>query len=79
MDFPPSHATDAESGSADYRPPIWANKDAWDGHRALISHLYAEKPLPEVMRTMEVGHGFRATLVVLPTNTTKFHRSLTQV
>lgn len=61
MDFPPSHATDAESGSADYRPPIWANKDAWDGHRALISHLYAEKPLPEVMRTMEVGHGFRAT------------------
>lgn len=63
MDLPsPPAAAAAVSESAGSLPKGWAAKDAWNAHRALISHLYANNTLPEVMRIMEAKHGFKATL-----------------
>lgn len=67
MDLSPPLAAVAGTAPAGYRPNVWATKDAWDGHRALISHLYADRSLPEVMCIMEAKHGFKATLFHLPT------------
>ena len=47
------------------KPNGWATKQHWARHQAIIKQLYSieKKPLAEVMRLMEILHGFRATSV----------------
>lgn len=55
MDLPYPSAAVVEFAPAGCKPNVWANKDAWDWHRAQNSHLSAEKTLPEVVRIMEAS------------------------
>ena len=72
--FQPDALTAASSSSSDVGVPtlapapsanVWATKQVWARHQALIKQLYLceNKSLAEVMRFMESQHGFKATLV----------------
>jgi len=41
----------------------WPKMEDWEKHRSLIECLYRELPLTKVMKTIENGHGFKATCV----------------
>lgn len=57
-------AGDMASGSQDVNskhPIMWASKEDWAKYKAVISGLYEQYTLPEVMAAMETQYGFKAT------------------
>ena len=56
-----SETTLCSGAAATTNPEGWASAQGWDKHRALITELYPQLMLKEIMEVMALKHGFRAT------------------